>query len=89
MTPSMMAVSVIPATVRGRAPKRSTPRPASGLRTWRDSELTIQFPAAWVATDFRGAPAPTAFPLVYLSENHLGGPCPTIGAPPDRRGGGE
>jgi hypothetical protein len=66
----------------GPLPPIASPTTASGLRRWGHAGLIIHFPASWVATNFRGAPAPTAFPLVYLSEYHLGGPCPADGAPP-------
>ena len=60
----------------------AVPHPGSGLVTkvWPTGTekvpLRLHVPADWRVTPFAGAPAPTFFPLVYLSRTALPSACP-------------
>lgn len=54
---------------------------------WRSPYVTLRYPSRWVRTIYDGAPATVVNPIVYLSERHLGGPCPPQGRGPSDRPG--
>jgi hypothetical protein len=82
---AFVLIGAIAAFVATRSSPQHSNKPTAPSDRWTTRSLaglaTVQVPARWFATRYRGAPATVYFPLVFFSTQKLTGPCFASRAP--------